>query len=74
MKFFTTFATGGATAAADDAYFGGFIGNVGEPIGWFFLFIALTSEQIREITRKTGCIRNMVRPMATVKKHRFTAG
>ena len=43
MKYFTTFATGNVTAAADDAYFGGFIGNVGEPIGWFFLFIALTS-------------------------------
>ena len=43
MKYLSTFATGKITAAAGDSYFGGFIGNVSEPIGWFFLFIALTS-------------------------------
>ena len=46
IKYFVTFVTGKGTAAADDAFFGNFIGNkltAIEPIGWFFLFIALTS-------------------------------
>lgn len=43
IKYFFTFATGGVHAAADDSYFGGFIGSTAEPLGWFFLFIAFTS-------------------------------
>ncbi len=43
IKYFITFISGSGHAAADDSYFGNFIGNVTEPIGWFFLFIALTA-------------------------------
>ena len=43
IKYFVTFISGGAHAAADDSYFTGFIGSPVEPLGWFFLFIALTS-------------------------------
>ena len=43
IKYFATFISGAATAAADDSFFGDFIGNPIEPLGWFFLFIALTS-------------------------------
>lgn len=43
MKYFATFVSGGATAAADDNFFASFISNPIEPLGWFFLFIALTS-------------------------------
>ena len=43
IKYFVTFISGSAHAAADDSYFGGFIGSPIEPIGWFFLFIALTA-------------------------------
>ncbi len=43
IKYFVTFVSGGAHAAADDSYFTGFIGSPVEPLGWFFLFIALTS-------------------------------
>lgn len=42
-KYLFTFATGGVTAAANDDYFTSFIGTVGEPIGWFFLYIGLTA-------------------------------
>ena len=43
IKYFVTFISGNALAAADDSYFTGFIGSPVEPLGWFFLFIALTS-------------------------------
>ncbi|MBQ4559903.1 MAG: sodium-dependent transporter [Tyzzerella sp.] len=43
IKYFVTFISGDAHAAANDSYFGGFIGSPVEPIGWFFLFIALTA-------------------------------
>ncbi len=43
IKYFVTFVLGSAHVAADDSYFGGFIGSPVEPIGWFLLFIALTS-------------------------------
>ena len=44
IKYFVTFVSGGAHAAADDSYFTTFIGSSpAEPIGWFFLFIALTA-------------------------------
>ena len=44
IKFFVTYVSGGAHAAADDSYFTGFIGTSPiEPLGWFFLYIALTA-------------------------------
>ena len=43
MKYFVTFISGDAKVAAEDTFFTGFIGNAVEPIGWFFLFIALTA-------------------------------
>lgn len=43
IKYFVTFISGEAHAAADDAYFSNFIGSPIEPLVWFFLFIALTS-------------------------------
>ncbi len=43
MKYFITFVSGGIDKAANPAYFGEFIGKTGEPIGWFFLFLALTA-------------------------------
>ena len=44
IKFFVTYVSGGAHAAADDSYFTDFIGTSPiEPLGWFFLYIALTS-------------------------------
>ena len=43
IKYFATFISGSAHAAADDSYFGGFIGSPIEPIGWFSIFIALTA-------------------------------
>ena len=43
IKYFVTFISGEGKAAADDAFFSNFIGNTIEPIGWFFLFIALTA-------------------------------
>ncbi len=43
MKYFGVFVTGGMEKAANSDYFGSFIGKTGEPIGWFFLFLALTA-------------------------------
>ncbi len=44
MKYFFTFLTVDIKVVADDAFFGNFIGGSPlEPLGWFFLFIALTS-------------------------------
>ena len=43
IKYFVTFISGGTKAAADDSFFGNFIGSPIEPLGWFFLFMALTS-------------------------------
>lgn len=42
-KYVVTFASGEGHAAASDAYFVDFIGKAVEPLGWFFLFIALTA-------------------------------
>ena len=43
IKYFTVFITGQTKAAADDAYFSGFIGKTGEPIFWFALFVIITA-------------------------------
>ena len=42
-KYLTVFVSGGASAAAADDYFTGFISKAGEPVGWFLIFIALTA-------------------------------
>lgn len=43
IKYFVTFIFSGTTAPAEDSFFSNFIGSPIEPLGWFFLFIALTS-------------------------------
>ena len=43
MKYFAGFAFGQGSAMAGDAYFGAYIGKVGEPILWFALFMGLTA-------------------------------
>ena len=42
MKYIFGFATGDGANMATDSYFGEYIGNVGEPLLWFGLFILLT--------------------------------
>ena len=43
VKYFAVFLSGGVQSAAADDYFTGFISSAGEPIGWFFLFMAFTA-------------------------------
>lgn len=43
MKYLATFISSNATAAADDAFFGGFISSSGEPVFWFILYAAVTA-------------------------------
>lgn len=43
VKYFFVFVTGSGHAAAGDSYFTDFISGTFEPIGWFFLFIAVTA-------------------------------
>lgn len=43
IKYFYVFVSGDAGKAATDDYFVNFISNPIEPIGWFFLFMAITS-------------------------------
>lgn len=42
-KYLFNFTTGGAKSAATDDFFTNFIGHATEPIGWFFVFLALTA-------------------------------
>ena len=42
-KYISVFATGKAHAAAESSYFGNFISNTWQPIGWFLLFLGLTA-------------------------------
>ncbi len=42
-KFFAVFASGQISTAADPSYFGSFIIQPFEPLGWFFLFLGLTA-------------------------------
>ena len=42
-KFFAVSVSGQITAAADPGYFGSFIRQPLEPLGWFFLFLGLTA-------------------------------
>ena len=43
MKYSFGFLTGSGSDMAQDGYFGGFISSTGEPLFWFFLFVALTA-------------------------------
>ena len=43
MKYAVGFVSGQASAMAEKTYFEGYIKQVGEPIAWFALFIALTA-------------------------------
>lgn len=43
IKYFYVFVSGGATKSVADDYFGNFISSSIEPIGWLFLFMALTA-------------------------------
>ncbi len=43
MKYLFGFVSGNASGMAEDGYFNSYIGSTVEPIGWFFLFIALTA-------------------------------
>lgn len=43
VKYFAVFVSGGVQKSAGDTYFTDFISGTIEPIGWFFLFLALTA-------------------------------
>ena len=43
VKYFTVFISGGASASAADDYFSTFIGGTFKPLGWFFIFLAVTA-------------------------------
>ena len=43
LKYIAVFVSGNMHTSVSDSYFTDFIGNTVEPIGWFFLFIALTA-------------------------------
>lgn len=43
IKYFSVFVSGGVKSAAEDTYFTDFIGGTFEPIGWFFVFMAITA-------------------------------
>lgn len=42
-KYLYAFISGGAKAAADDAYFGGFISQTAQPVLWFMIFLGATA-------------------------------
>lgn len=42
-KYFWVFASGEGIAAANAGYFGGFVSQIGQPIGWFLAFITITA-------------------------------
>lgn len=43
IKYFSVFVSGGVKNAAEDTYFTDFISGTFEPIGWFFVFMAITA-------------------------------
>lgn len=43
IKYFSVYVTGGGTSAAADGYFDSFVAGIGEPIGWFALFLGVTA-------------------------------
>lgn len=42
-KYLFAFISGGAADAANDAYFGSFISQTGEPVMWFLIYIGITA-------------------------------
>ncbi len=42
-KYFAVYLSGDTEAAAGDTYFSAFTSSVFEPLGWFFLFVAVTA-------------------------------
>ncbi len=42
-KYIAVFATGNGHTAAGDSYFGNFISDLWQPIGWFLIFLGLTA-------------------------------
>ncbi len=42
-KYLFVFSTGGAKFAAEDSFFGSFIGQAGEPLLWFAIYLGLTA-------------------------------
>ena len=44
-KYLFTYATGYGSAASGDGFFGNFVSQAGEPIGWFLLFIGATADR-----------------------------
>ena len=42
-KYLFVYISGGGSAAADSSYFGSFVGQAAEPIGWFLLFVGATA-------------------------------
>ena len=42
-KYLFVYLSGSGSAAADSAYFGSFVGQAAEPVGWFLLFIGATA-------------------------------
>ena len=42
-KYFVAFTTGSGSLTTADNYFGGFISSASEPIGWFLIYIGITS-------------------------------
>ena len=53
-KYLAIFVSGQGKAAADGDYFGDFIGGVGEPIFWYFLFIGATAIVVLFGVQKLG--------------------
>ncbi len=43
MKYMVGFATGSMSTMAGDSFFSNYIGGVGEPLAWFFVFMAITA-------------------------------
>ncbi len=43
MKYLFGFVSGSAASMAEDGFFSSYIGQAIEPVGWFFLFIAITA-------------------------------
>ena len=43
MKYLFGFVSGGGASMAEDGFFSSYIGQAIEPVGWFFLFIAITA-------------------------------
>ena len=66
MKYFSVFLTGGVHAAAKDDYFTNFIGGTFEPLGWFFLFIAITAIVLCGVEKGIEKVSKVMMPILVV--------